>query len=250
MANLIYLGPTLQSLGFLQNAVFNGGVPVGLLGVYNGSADIQLLTVTLDAAVITLAEVQTPGTPQNDAYYRLLKLETNSSAAQPSEGGGTGGSIELPDPYETPVPSKQKQSDGTIVNPADAFTPEGTLKVVLQNGGAGVGGGAEELVGAEYFNGSGNMIKNFSGPMKGFVISNDHTADLTITTAGFGTIPVLGDPTGNKKGEVFNERLEPFSSVIINATGPFRAYGLKSPAAALDTTAPANVSSVNVTNTT
>ncbi|MGG1638207.1 fibronectin type III domain-containing protein [Paenibacillus sp. NRS-1760] len=244
MANLIYVGPTIQSLGFSQNAVFKGGVPTGLLGVYNSNADIQLLTVVYAAAGKTWAQTQTPGTPQHDAYNRLSKAETkDQTGTKPDGGNSEGGSGEIPDPYETPIPSKQKRSDGTIVNPADAYTPEGALKVVLQGGSTGAGG-SDDLVATEFFSGSGDMTKNFSVNMKGFVISNDHTSDLNFTIAGLGTIPVLGDPTGNKKGEVFNQRLETFSSVKIVASGPFRAYGLKSPGTIIDVTEPNPVTSL------
>jgi hypothetical protein len=69
----------------------------------------------------------------------------------------------------------------------------------------------------EPFEGSSTMVKTFNAEMQGFVISNDHTEDLTFT--------IMGETWTVKAGEVFEETFPKFKTVTITATGSFRAYG-------------------------
>lgn len=69
----------------------------------------------------------------------------------------------------------------------------------------------------EPFTGTANMTHNFKSSMTGFVISNDGDKDLTFTI-GTGVYTV-------KAGEVFDEYFDPFYTVTISTTVPFRAYG-------------------------
>lgn len=69
----------------------------------------------------------------------------------------------------------------------------------------------------EPFSGSANLTKNFARSMEALVIVNDSNSDLTFTIAN--------DTYTVKSGEIFDEELEPFLSVSVTATGPFRGYG-------------------------
>jgi hypothetical protein len=68
----------------------------------------------------------------------------------------------------------------------------------------------------EFFNGTGNLTKQFRDSREELVIINDGSADLTFT-AGAITFTL-------KPGEVFDEELNPFESISITATGSFRGY--------------------------
>jgi hypothetical protein len=69
----------------------------------------------------------------------------------------------------------------------------------------------------EFFSGTGNFSKRFSGDREELVVINDDaTASLTFVAGG--TNFTL------KAGEVFDEEINPFSSIDITATGSFRGY--------------------------
>lgn len=68
----------------------------------------------------------------------------------------------------------------------------------------------------EFFSGTGNFSKKFSGDREELVVINDGSADLTFTAGGV-TFTL-------KPGEVFDEEVNPFSSINITATGAFRGY--------------------------
>jgi hypothetical protein len=68
----------------------------------------------------------------------------------------------------------------------------------------------------EFFSGTGNFSKRFSGDREELVVINDGSADLTFTAGG--TNFTL------KAGEVFDEEINPFSAIDITATGSFRGY--------------------------
>ena len=67
----------------------------------------------------------------------------------------------------------------------------------------------------EFFSGTGNFKKNFSGERESLVIINKN-ADLTFT-AGYTTFTL-------EPGEVFDEEVTPFNSIEITTTGSFRGY--------------------------
>lgn len=68
----------------------------------------------------------------------------------------------------------------------------------------------------EFFSGTGNYTKSFKGDREELVVVNDGSADLTFTAGGI-TFTL-------KPGEVFDEEINPFSSIEITATGAFRGY--------------------------
>lgn len=69
----------------------------------------------------------------------------------------------------------------------------------------------------EPFSGSEDTTHVFSQTMEGFVIANDGIEQLTFT---------ISDETYTVyKGEVFEEYFQPFDTVTVNTTVPFRAYG-------------------------
>ena len=66
------------------------------------------------------------------------------------------------------------------------------------------------------FNGSSSQTFNFGSKMRGLVISNDVTTDLTFT--------INGETYTVKGGEVFEELFDPFTQVVITAQGEYRGY--------------------------
>ena len=66
------------------------------------------------------------------------------------------------------------------------------------------------------FSGSSNVTHNFSGSMNNFLISNDGVNALNYTIDSL-TIQVLS-------GQVLENSFDPFNSVIVNASVPFRAF--------------------------
>jgi hypothetical protein len=68
----------------------------------------------------------------------------------------------------------------------------------------------------EFFSGTGNFSKQFSGFREDLVLINDGNADLSFI-AGLTTFTL-------KSGEVFDEAIDPFNSISITATGAFRGY--------------------------
>jgi len=68
----------------------------------------------------------------------------------------------------------------------------------------------------EFFSGTGNFAKTFSGFREDLVLINDGTTDLNFTAGN--TVFTL------KSGEVFDEAIDPFKSIDITATGAFRGY--------------------------
>jgi hypothetical protein len=68
----------------------------------------------------------------------------------------------------------------------------------------------------EFFNATGNFTKKFSGDREELVVINDGSADLTFVAGG--TVFTL------KPGEVFDEEINPFSSIDVTTVGSFRGY--------------------------
>lgn len=67
----------------------------------------------------------------------------------------------------------------------------------------------------DVINGTSNVTKGYASPMFGFGIVNDGLADLTFTINGL-TVTV-------KPGESFDDLFEPFTGVVISASGAFRS---------------------------
>ena len=68
------------------------------------------------------------------------------------------------------------------------------------------------------FSGNTNTTHTFTEPMRGLVIKNDGESDLTFD--------IDGEVFTVEPGETFREELEPFATVEITTSSPFRAYGL------------------------
>ncbi|AXN39843.1 hypothetical protein [Peribacillus butanolivorans] len=69
----------------------------------------------------------------------------------------------------------------------------------------------------DFFYGTGNMTKKFTGEREELVVINDGSADLTFTAGKYTTWIV-------KPGEVFDERITEFESITITSTGSYRGY--------------------------
>lgn len=68
----------------------------------------------------------------------------------------------------------------------------------------------------EFFSGTGNYTKKFGGDREELVLMNDGGSDL-VFVAGATQFTL-------KPGEVFDEEVNPFSSVEITATGSWRGF--------------------------
>lgn len=103
-----------------------------------------------------------------------------------------------------------------------------------------------KMVASKPFNGTATTTKEFPRAMSAFVISNDGIANLTIT---INDGDAAGDTYTVYAGAVWDEVLPPFTSITINTSVAFQAYGryemgstdtIPTP----DTTAPDNVTGV------
>lgn len=101
-------------------------------------------------------------------------------------------------------------------------------------------------VAEDTFSATGNLTKEFAEVMNGISIVNDGTGDLTLTVHGKSRVV--------KAGESYNGRFKPFTSVIVNSSGPWRAEALQTYVAApvitqpSDTIAPTNVTNLVASN--
>lgn len=101
-------------------------------------------------------------------------------------------------------------------------------------------------VAEDTFSGNGNLTKEFTTEMNGIIIVNDGTGDLTLSVHGKSRVV--------KAGEVYSGRFKPFTSVIVNSSGPWRAESLQTYGAApvitqpSDTIAPSNVTNLVASN--
>jgi hypothetical protein len=94
-------------------------------------------------------------------------------------------------------------------NKGQTVSPDNPLDVQISGGKA-----------FDPFEGTSDTTVTFTSPAIGFVITNDHTADLTFTINGY-TFRV-------KSGEAFEEVFREFTVAQILAVGPFRGYGKSS----------------------
>lgn len=122
MTSVIYIGPNIE--GFTQNAVFTDGIPNSLVPLLAKYPEIGVLIVPLASAAAAKAMASTPGTPEYEAYSKLSGVAPESSPSAPP--------VEpAPDFYAVPVQSRQKRTDGTIVNPADGVNMDGSQNVKI-----------------------------------------------------------------------------------------------------------------------
>lgn len=111
------------------------------------------------------------------------------------------------------------------------------------------GGEENLLVVKDYFEGSSNITKTYTDSMVGFDISNDHTTTGLTFTINDLTIPV-------KASETYSANFEPFTSLTITTSVPYRATvsstlsGTITPTPPSDTTAPNNVTNLTTSNIT
>jgi hypothetical protein len=68
----------------------------------------------------------------------------------------------------------------------------------------------------DFWSGSAGITKTFSGPRTSLMIANDGSGDVTVTVGSI-TFPV-------KSTEVFDEKFDPFTQVVIATTSAYRAW--------------------------
>lgn len=152
----------------------------------------------------------------------------------PRDSTGTRGAVKkTTDGLDFYVPTVLHGSDGKTA--ISAANPLPTSFLVMPNNAA--------------FNGTGSMTKTYEQSMFSFAIKNKHTAALTFTIDG-NSIEVDG-------GESFEATFNPFTEVVIVASGAFKAYAKTYPnfvdiiapePVEPDTTAPDNVTGLAVSN--
>ncbi|MBB3132104.1 hypothetical protein FHS19_006831 [Paenibacillus rhizosphaerae] len=139
----IYIGPTLPKDGLVQNQVFFNGIPGRVYDMLRVSAALQRLLVPIHLMPAIRRRLEQSGTPEYQAY---AKLAPGSVSIQNDEGVSN---IMSSSYYDTPTQSKQINSAGEIVNPADTY--EGDVQrvkikataqdVTLQNATTAAGDG-------------------------------------------------------------------------------------------------------------
>ncbi|GKU79878.1 hypothetical protein L3i20_v242750 [Paenibacillus sp. L3-i20] len=117
----------------------------------------------------------------------------------------------------------------SFFTPVVVFGPDGKTPLSV--------GGGQSVYSDEYFTGSANTTKVFSKQAVGFGISNTGNNPLTVTI-GSNVIEV-------DSAEGFEQSFKPFTTVMVTASGKFRAYGIFGDIPPVvnppDTTPPVNV---------
>lgn len=127
------MGPTNTRYSLKSGEVFKGGTPSRILQLINLYTDIGLLVVPLSEWTVAQCEISKKGTALNQAYLRVESGEAfcGRSSRDPIEDHDVPNYQKVL--YKTPVPSMLYKSDGTKVNTADFYGPNG-LKVDLSGG--------------------------------------------------------------------------------------------------------------------
>ncbi|MBO2943564.1 hypothetical protein JJQ72_06180 [Paenibacillus sp. F411] len=119
----IYIGPTIPEHGLSFGQVFFNGIPRRVFELMQTSAALQRLIVPIHLLSITNQRIRVQGSPEQRAYSLLASSRTTNQ----NDEGVT--HIMSSSYYETPVPGRQYNSAGQIVNPADGVDPDGAQRV-------------------------------------------------------------------------------------------------------------------------
>lgn len=135
----IYIGPTIN--GLMQNQVFYNGIPERVYEILQESGPVQRLLIPVHLLPKIKKKLGMVGSQESIAYQSL--------AAQINDKGVR--NIMSSSYFDTPVPNKQYNSAGQVINPADSYDPTdgaqkvkikaSALDVTLQNAASAAGNG-------------------------------------------------------------------------------------------------------------
>ncbi|MGG4090548.1 hypothetical protein [Paenibacillus lautus] len=138
----IYIGPTYK--GLIQHQVFYNGIPESVYRLLQEVGPVQRLLIPVHLLPTIRKKMQMAGTQEYNAYQSLQvgKAQINDEGVKHVMSSSF---------YETPVPSRQLNSAGKVVNPADSYDPDGAQRVrvtgaaaqsvTLQNNATAAGNG-------------------------------------------------------------------------------------------------------------
>ncbi|MGG3504771.1 hypothetical protein ABES58_04720 [Paenibacillus lautus] len=138
----IYIGPTYK--GLIQHQVFHNGIPESVYRLLQEVGPVQRLLIPVHLLPTIRKKIQMAGTQEYNAYQTLQagKAQINDEGVKHVMSSSF---------YETPVPSRQLNSAGKVVNPADSYDPDGAQRVrvtgaaaqsvTLQNNATAAGNG-------------------------------------------------------------------------------------------------------------
>lgn len=137
----IYIGPTYK--GLIQHQVFHNGIPESVYRLLQEVGPVQRLLIPVHLLPAVRKRIGTVGSQESIAYEALA-----SGKAQINDEGVK--HVMNSSYFDTPVPNKQYNSQGQLINPADSYDPDGAQKVrikaaaepvTLQNAATAAGNG-------------------------------------------------------------------------------------------------------------
>jgi len=125
----IYIGPTIN--GLIQNQVFYNGIPERVYEILQEVGPVQRLLIPVHLLPYIRKRSRIQGTQENIAFDELM-----TGKVQSSEKGVK--HVMSSAYYDTPVPNKQYNSAGDVINPADSYDADGSMKVKIKSDAADV----------------------------------------------------------------------------------------------------------------
>lgn len=120
----IYIGPTIN--GLMQNQVFYNGIPERVYEILQEVGPVQRLLIPVHLLPKIKKRLGMDGSQESIAYNSLAagKAQINDEGVK---------NIMSSSYYDTPVPNRQYNSDGQVINPADSYDPaDGAQKVKIK----------------------------------------------------------------------------------------------------------------------
>ena len=122
----VYIGPPYK--GLIPYQVFSNGIPDSVYKLLQEVGPVQRLLVPVHLLPETQRRSQTLGTEEHRAYEQLMNGDISNEGVMHVMSSSY---------FDTPVPSKQYNSAGQIVNPADGIDSDGAQLVRIVDGSAG-----------------------------------------------------------------------------------------------------------------
>ncbi|MFK4167727.1 hypothetical protein ACI2LM_15920 [Paenibacillus lautus] len=116
----IYIGPTYK--GLIQHQVFYNGIPESVYRLLQEVGPVQRLLIPVHLLPTIRKKMRMAGTQEYNAYQTM-----QAGKAQINDEGVN--HVMSSSYYDTPVPNKQYNSAGDVINPADSYDPDGIQKV-------------------------------------------------------------------------------------------------------------------------
>ncbi|WP_338842034.1 hypothetical protein [Paenibacillus glucanolyticus] len=137
----IYIGPTYK--GLIQHQVFYNGIPESVYRLLQEVGPVQRLLIPVHLLPTIRKRMKMAGTQEYNAYQTMQagKPQINDEGVKHVMNSSY---------FDTPVPNKQYNSQGQLINPADSYDSDGAQKVrikaaaetvTLQNAATAAGNG-------------------------------------------------------------------------------------------------------------